>query len=74
MKLEVNLEEGGIILSEVYNGIGIRTEVGLFGVAERDGGIEIMLNGKFLFAHDINGSRLPEKPKGTDLGPGWGQR
>jgi len=44
MKLEVN-EQGEIVLSEVYNGIGIKTEVGMYGIAQRDGGCEIMLNG-----------------------------
>ena len=33
-------------LSEVYNGIGIETEQGVFGFAQKDGGIEIVLNGE----------------------------
>lgn len=40
MKLEVTSE--GLIFSEVFSGIGIRTPMGLFGFAQRDGGIEVV--------------------------------
>lgn len=49
MKIEARDFGGGdlgVVLSEVYSGVGIETDMGLFGIAQRDGGIEIMLNGK----------------------------
>jgi hypothetical protein len=49
MNIEVSAE-GQITLSEVYNGIGIKTDSGLFGIAQRDGGIEVMHNGKLVWA------------------------
>jgi hypothetical protein len=45
MRVEVD-EDGELVFSEVYSGIGIKTDVGLFGIAQRDGGIEVMLNGR----------------------------
>lgn len=36
-------------LEGVYNGVGIQTDQGLFGIAQRDGGIEVMLDGKLVF-------------------------
>lgn len=53
MKIEVKAgDDGGaeVTLTEVYSGVGIRTDAGLFGIAERDGGIEVMLNGKTVWA------------------------
>jgi hypothetical protein len=44
--MRIQIVDGEIVLSEVYNGIGIQTDMGLFGIAQRDGGIEVMLNGK----------------------------
>lgn len=49
MKLQVS-EDGAIVLSEVYVGIGINTDQGLFGIAQRDSGIEVMLNGKLIWS------------------------
>jgi hypothetical protein len=40
MKLEVTPD--GLIFSEVFSGIGIRTPMGLFGIAQRDDGIEVL--------------------------------
>jgi hypothetical protein len=37
-------------LSGAYNGIGIETEQGLFGIAQRDRGIEVMLDGKLVWS------------------------
>lgn len=80
MKIEVS-EDRDIVLSEVYNGIGVKTEAGTFGIAERDGGIEITLKGKLVYGHYPYGVYVPDaldtrekKAEGTDLGPGWGQR
>ena len=44
MKIEAT--EDGLVLYEVYSGVGIRTPTGLFGIAQRDDGIEVMLEGK----------------------------
>ena len=35
-----------LLLSDVYSGIGIETKMGTFGIAQRDDGIEVMLDGK----------------------------
>jgi len=36
-----------------YNGVGIQTDQGHFGIAQRDSGIEVLLDGKTVFAsHD----------------------
>jgi hypothetical protein len=48
MKLETD-ENGEIVLSDVFNGIGIKTDAGTFGIAQRDGGIEVMLSGKLVY-------------------------
>ena len=45
MKLRVD-EGGELVLSDVFNGIGIETDQGMFGIAQRDSGIEVMLDGK----------------------------
>jgi hypothetical protein len=42
-----------VICKEVYVGIGIETDSGLFGIAQRDGVIEIMHNGKLLIDADL---------------------
>jgi hypothetical protein len=49
MKIEVD-EEHNITLSEVYEGIVIQTKTGMFGVCERDGGIEVTFKGKLVYA------------------------
>ena len=41
-----------VICKEVYVGIGVETGIGLFGIAERDGAVEIMHNGKLLIDAD----------------------
>lgn len=52
MKIQAKLVDGNpeVILSEVYSGVGIQTDAGLFGIAQRDGGIEVLLNGKTVWA------------------------
>jgi len=42
MKIDVN-EDHEFILSEVYLGIGIKTDAGVFAICQRDNGIEIRL-------------------------------
>lgn len=60
--------EPGIALSDVFSGIGIKTDMGLFGIAQRDDGIEVMLNGKTVWtSHEIKppyrGPRVPKRRK-----------
>lgn len=58
MKIESNIVDGEavITLSEVYSGIGIKTDLGLFGIAQRDDGIEVMLDGFTVWtSHEIPG-------------------
>lgn len=49
MKLEVN-EKGELIFEDVFNAIGIKTETGCFGICQRDGGIEVVKDGKTLWS------------------------
>lgn len=49
MKIEVAIGDDGtpeVTLSEVYSGVGVMTGMGFFGIAQRDGGIEILHGGK----------------------------
>jgi hypothetical protein len=40
-----------IVLSEVYEGVLIKTDGGMFCVYQRDGGIEVTLNGELVYAY-----------------------
>lgn len=51
-------DETILVLSEVYSGVGIETDAGLFGIAQRDGGIEVMLDGKLIWARYPDGSGI----------------
>jgi hypothetical protein len=59
MKISVD-ECGDIILEDVFLGIGIKTDMGLFGIAQRDDGIEVMLDGELLIS--INGGGVHRPP------------
>jgi hypothetical protein len=48
--LTVDVGARGVVCHEVFCGIGIETEQGQFGIAERDGGIEVLLNGKLVYS------------------------
>jgi hypothetical protein len=53
MKIDVWVSPEGspeITVSDVYSGFGVMTNVGVFGVAQRDGGIEIMFGGKSVWS------------------------
>lgn len=41
-----------VVCSEVFCGVGIDTDIGLFGICQRDGGIEVMFEGRLLFDSD----------------------
>jgi len=49
MKIEVGPDQF-IILSEVFSGVGIKTDMGTFGVCQRDGGIEVTRAGVVVFS------------------------
>ena len=52
--MKITTENNEIILSEVYNGIGIRTANGdFYGICERDNGIEILRNGEVYFTNTM---------------------
>ena len=51
MQLDINTN-GELVLSNVYPGIGIKTDDGLFGIAQRDFGIEVMLDGRHVWQSD----------------------
>lgn len=40
----------GAELEGVYNGVGIQTDQGYFGICQRDAGLEIFLDGKLILA------------------------
>jgi hypothetical protein len=72
MKLEVYAD--GLIFSDVFSGIGIRTPMGLFGFAQRDGGIEVVWTdprtGKTNLVFAANGlSEAPEFATYGELKP-----
>jgi hypothetical protein len=48
VKIRVS-KHGGIEFEDVFNGIGIVTDQGYFGIAQRDSGIEVLLNGEPVF-------------------------
>ena len=47
-RLGCSLDE--LNLRDVYNGLSIQTDQGTFGIAQRDGGIEVLLDGKLVWA------------------------
>ncbi len=49
MRVDVD-EHDNIRFSEVFNPVVISTDVGEFGICQRDGGIEVSHNGKLVFA------------------------
>jgi len=66
--VKLQVEDGDVVLSEVYSGIGIATDMGLFGIAQRDGGIEVMLEGKTVWTSHELGEGVPDlKPNGPGV-------
>ncbi len=47
---EINVGSHEILIQECYTGIGIETDQGLFGIAQRDNGIEVILDGKLVWS------------------------
>jgi len=58
MQLEINTNNE-VILSNIYTGVGVQTDDGLFGIAQRDMGIEVMLDGRHVWSSD---DREPLEP------------
>ena len=56
---EATLDVGvmGVELEGVYNGVGIQCDDGYFGIAQRDGGIEVMIDGKGVFPPSFSQKR-----------------
>jgi len=55
--VKINTGSRDVELSRVYNGVGIETDQGHFGIAQRDSGIEVMLDGKLVWSST---SEIPE--------------
>lgn len=66
MRVTVN-EEGNLEFSEVYNPICIRTEQGVFGIAHRDNGIEVVKDGEIVWS-TIGSHKVREKQGGITVG------
>lgn len=43
------MDEGSPVLRDVYSGIGIETDLGEYGICQRDGGIEVWLDGDLVY-------------------------
>jgi hypothetical protein len=48
--MKIKAIDSEIIVSELYCGIGIETSQGEFGICQRDGGIDVMLDGKLVWS------------------------
>lgn len=49
--MEVTVDDNGVmVLSHVFSGIGIKTDQGMFGICQRDGGIEVIHAGKIVYS------------------------
>lgn len=49
-----------VMLEGVYAGVGIKTDQGLIGICERDGGVEVLLDGDLIFASYSDAGRLEQ--------------
>ncbi len=58
MKIDTG-EHGELILSEVYLGIGIKTDAGIFRICQRDGGLEMRLDYGKWFAWKTDAGPAP---------------
>jgi hypothetical protein len=54
--MKVRAEGGAIIFSEVFEGVGVETDNGLFGICQRDGGLEVIRGGETVYP-----PKAPEK-------------
>jgi len=72
MKIKIGVDNKSIVpviistcqsveLEGVYNGVGIQTDQGYFGIAQRDSGIEVMLDGELIWASYEDISKIENK-------------
>jgi len=47
---DIDVSAEPVLLRDVFCGIGIETDQGCFGIAQRDGGIEVLLDGKLVWS------------------------
>lgn len=77
MKIKIEMQDGmdpvvvdvggqKVSCDKVYCGIGIETERGIFGIAERDGVIEVMHNGKLILDSDDISTLIDDGAYKTD--------
>jgi hypothetical protein len=50
---EINVGSHEVLIQEAFVGVGIETDWGLFGIAARDGVIEVMFDGKLVIDADL---------------------
>lgn len=46
----INVGSHKVLIQECFCGVAIETDQGLFGIAQRDGGIEILLDGNLVWS------------------------
>lgn len=65
MKDGITIDAGAadVVCSEVFCGVGIDTDIGRFGIAQRDGGIEVMFKGRLVFTSDQIKMSIEEESK-----------
>lgn len=54
--VDVDVSSYPVTLRDVFCGIGIETDQGRFGIAMRDNGIEVLLNGKLVWSSSEDSS------------------
>lgn len=57
--VDIDVAAEPVILRDVFCGIGIETDQGHFGIAQRDGGIEVMLDGVLVWS-STSGEVVPK--------------
>lgn len=50
--ITLDVNSADVVCTEVFCGIGIETDIGLFGISQRDGVVEILFNGHLLLCSD----------------------
>jgi hypothetical protein len=46
---EINVGSHEVVIQDAFVGVGIETDLGLFGISARDAGIEVILDGKLVW-------------------------
>lgn len=46
----INVGSHEVLIQDCFTGVGLETDQGLFGIANRDDGIEVMLDGKLVWS------------------------